>query len=1560
MNSSSSHQFCGDSQFWNTSEIEDSWYPKLSECFQQTALTYAPCGWLWLTAGFHIAYLKSHTRFISLSLTWVHTARLVLAILLCLMSGIHFIIPFREDSSYPPSYFLSQSLWLITFIFVCVLMVLSRRSGVTSPCIVFLFWFFTLVTRIIPVYSVIFERVYERDDMRFSVEIVTFALIILEFILQLVGDKKVEIIHKTAYKIPCPSMRASYISKLTYTWIYKLVYLGYKKVVVMSDIYDVPGYMQCRHNVPSFMSAWSKELQKKNSLKDIEKSNTYFSIRDASWGVKRHTVKANDSTAEPTEKTRLLPQAGHAANEDGVTVISGKEKGKPSLIRALARVYFLPLFKAQVVGLVADALLYVNPLLLGQLIEFIEDKGTDEFPKWKGYILAIAFFAVVLCNSMMSNYRFYTCTNIGQRVQTVLTAAVYKKSLVMNAEARRNFTVGNIVNLMSVDCPRFRDLTASLYVLVSWPVQMTIAFYLLHDVLGIAFLAGIFTILLLIPTNARITTLLRRAQTRQLVLKDQRIKLVNEILNGVKVLKLYAWEPSFQKKILELRRLEVIELKKGAILASINTLCWIISPVLVTLLSFVAYVLITGESLTPSKAFVAMNLINTMKAPMNTLPGLISQFVQCQVSIKRLQDYLSGEELEDKDNGTSSHDFPITMRNATFTWDRTMTPVLQNITMKIPRGKLTAIVGPVGAGKSSLISAMLREMEQLTGQSSMLGQVAYVPQQAWVQNMTLQNNILFEKPFDESFYKKVIGACALEADIELLPGGEQTEIGEKGINLSGGQKQRISLARAVYQDTDVYLLDDPLSAVDAHVGKHIFQNVMGPQGIIRGKTRVMVTHGVHWLPLVDAIIVMDQGRITEAGTYEELMTHDGPFAQFVRTYLLEHQDEELEDPDVQRMQEEIKHQVDSVTSDEDQISLLRRSKSETHKESHNVVNRRPRRSVSAKAMVRGLPEENGDVKNEDRLIEEEKVEEGQVRTAVFLALLRSFGYLPAALVCFFLILYNGANMASGIWLSDWTSDEYLANETHEGTDKYTSKTYLYLGVYSAISLVQMVGNGIFVMVVYTQMVTASQRLHNAMLNSILHQSMAFFDTTPVGRILNRFSRDVDVLDFSISRQLRLVLQTFFNLVVILVIISYSTPIFLVVVAPVMVIYILFQRFYIPSSRQFRRLESASRSPIFSHFAETINGASSIRAYGVCERFYQDSQSKVDTNQKCSFASNSAARWLKVRLEFLASILVFFACLFAVTSNDISPSLVGLSITYALQVTAALNMLVQNMTMLETNTVSGERIVDYIGLSPEPAWINPHCRPSVDWPEQGRISFVNYSTRYRPQLDLVLRGISFSVKEGQKIGIVGRTGAGKSSLSMALFRVIEAAAGSILIDNVDISTIGLHDLRAGLTILPQDPVLFSGTVRFNLDPFDCHSDAAIWEALDHAHLGTFARELPGQLEYVCEEGGQNLSVGQRQLMCLARSLLRKTRILVLDEATAAVDLETDALLQDTIREAFRDCTVLTVAHRLNTVIDYDKILVLGNGKILEYGSPSELLRDTSGTFYSMAKESGLIQ
>ncbi|CAG5129177.1 unnamed protein product, partial [Candidula unifasciata] len=963
--------------------------------------------------------------------------------------------------------------------------------------------------------------------------------------------------------------------------------------------------MKCRYIVPHFLTTWMKELRRTetNSKKDHQSHHIY-----GNGSVLYKNGPLNE--IKPTEKTYLL------ASDDGSDETKVKNR-KPSLYKVLAIIFYLPLFKSQLVGLFGDLIIFLNPVLLDEVINYAEHK--ELYPVWQGYVLAASFFVIMFLSSMTNNYRMYHATNIGMEVKTVLTAAVYKKALTMNAESRRKFTVGTIVNLMAVDCPSFQELTVQLYVVISWPIQISVAFYMLYNELGIAFVAGIVVLLLLIPTNAVLSSLTKRVQAKQIYLKDQRLKLLNEILNGVKVLKLYAWEPSFQAKLTQIRQAEIVQLKKAAIYQSVSTLCWLLSPVLVTLFTFIAYVLITQESLTPNKAFVAMNLFNTIRQPMNSLPMLISQLVQCHVSMIRLRNYLSGEDLKETDSVVSSEEYPLTMRNATYTWDRNMEPVLKNLTVSFPKGKLVAIVGPVGAGKSSLLSAFLGEMEKLQGQGSIQGSLGYVAQQAWIQNMTLRSNILFHQPMKESRYRKVIEACALESDIELLPGGEMTEIGEKGINLSGGQKQRISLARAVYQDADVYLLDDPLSAVDAHVGKHIFEKVIGPKGMIRNKTRILVTHGIHWLPLVDQIVVMDQGQITELGTYEQLMNHNGPFAQFVRTYLLEHEDEEIDDPDG-------KFQYKAVL-------------------------------VSQNSAVSSVSAQDLDVI---------KSQSDNVRTAVFVAFIRAFGYFLAIMVPLSVFMYNGFNVASGIWLSEWTDDPFLKNENNSGTDSYTSKTYMYLGVYTALSLLQVVGNCIFVLLVYVQFVNASQRLHNSMLDTILHQPMSFFDTTPLGRILNRFSRDVDVLDVGMSRQVRLCLQTLSNLISIIVVISYTTPIFLAVVVPILIVYVFFQKFYIPSSRQIRRLESTTRSPVFSHFGETISGASSIRAYRLEEKFFNDSLLLVDINNQCFFASLSTGRWLRVRLEALGNLIVLFAGLFAVISNGISGSLVGLSVSYALQ------------------------------------------------------------------------------------------------------------------------------------------------------------------------------------------------------------------------------------------------------------------------------------------------------
>ncbi|CAL1540697.1 unnamed protein product [Lymnaea stagnalis] len=705
--------------------------------------------------------------------------------------------------------------------------------------------------------------------------------------------------------------------------------------------------------------------------------------------------------------------------------------------------------------------------------------------------------------------------------------------------------------------------------------------------------------------------------------------------------------------------------------------------------------------------------------------------------------------------------------------------------------------------------------------------------------------------------------------------------------------------------------------------------------------------------MVDIILVLHEGRLIQSGSYEDLLSRDGPFAQFLKNYLMD--DDVVDDPEISFIRTEIWKRVDSVTSD-----------GLTSADEDDRPRRRRLRRTSTLDFTTDPSKYEECFSNEStlmehgyKLIEEEISAKGKVKGSVLWDFIKAFGGCFAVCLLVLLLVYQGVGVGANIWLSLWTDDPYLTNQTLSDTELYQTKTYTYLAVYSALGLIQAICALAFVANISLRMVAASKRLHDALLENIMRQPMRFFDTTPLGRVINRFSRDVDIIDTSMARLVRLFFQQLFAVLSVLVVITYTTPIFIAAAAPIMFVYYLVQKFYVPSSRQLRRNESTTRSPIYSHFSETLCGGSTIRAFKAVDRFASESQRRVDINNAYFYAFTSASRWIRIRLELLGNMIVLSAALLGVTADGLTGSLVGLSVSYALQVTSTLNELIQNSTQLESNVVSVERIVEYSKLPQEPAWGTSSHKLSSDWPRLGDIVFRSYSTRYRPDLELVLKNVSCHIEDGEKIGIVGRTGAGKSSMSMALFRLIESVGGSIIIDDVNIADIGLHDLRSRLTIIPQDPVLFSGTLRFNIDPFRLHSDDDIWTTLEYAKLKTFVAELPGGLSFVCEEGGQNLSVGQRQLVCLTRSLMRKNKILILDEATAAVDIETDELIQQSIRLCFRDCTVLTVAHRLTTIMDYDRILVLENGRIAEFDTVEHLLDNKQSIFYSMAKEANLL-
>uniref|UniRef100_A0A671T8K5 ATP-binding cassette, sub-family C (CFTR/MRP), member 2 n=1 Tax=Sinocyclocheilus anshuiensis TaxID=1608454 RepID=A0A671T8K5_9TELE len=1114
-------------------------------------------------------------------------------------------------------------------------------------------------------------------------------------------------------------------------------------------------------------------------------------------------------------------------------------------------------------GVSQDVLVMVNVLCDRLMISFTQDKSSHA---WTGYLYAVLLLVVAFLQSVILQQYFQRCFILGMKVRTALMAAVYKKALVVSNDSRKESTAGEIVNLMSADAQRFNDVTNFIHLLWSCPLQIALAIAFLWIELGPSVLAGLLVMVLMVPINGWLATKSRSFQMENMKFKDKRMKIVNDILNGIKVLKYYAWESSFEAQVQEIREQELKVMRKFAYLSSVSTFIFSCAPAIVSLATFAVFVSVSPDNiLDAEKAFTSISLFNILRFPLAMLPQLISIMVQTAVSKKRLEKFLSGDDLD-------------TMAIA--------------VSLDIKPGRLVAVVGAVGSGKTSLISALLGELHSLKGRINIKGSVAFVPQQAWIQNATLKDNVLFGSDVNEERYRSVVEGCALGPDLDLLPGRDQTEIGEKGINLSGGQKQRVSLARAVYSSADVYFLDDPLSAVDSHVGKHLFERVIGPKGLLKDKTRILVTHGISFLPYVDEIVVLVNGVVSEVGSYDGLRASKGAFSEFLETY----GKDESSNANANKGLSPIQRECIFVCTKACFIYIF----------FVFSVSLRKNSSVRSK-------KDSGDKKGQ-RLIEKEAMETGRVKFSVYLQYLRSMGWCLVTWSFLFYFIQNVAIIGQNVWLSDWTDDsvEYF-NTTYPNHIRDTR-----IGVFGALGVAQ--GFLVFLgtILLADGSISASRTLHTSLLSNILKVPMMFFDTTPSGRIVNRFAKDIFTVDEMIPMSFRSWILCLLGVLGTLFVICLATPIFTAVVVPMAVIYYFVQRFYVATSRQLRRLDSVSRSPIYSHFGETVSGLSVIRAYGHQQRFLKQNEDTIDQNLKSVYPWIVSNRWLAMRLESLGNLVVFFSALFAVISRDsLNSGLVGLSISYALNVTQTLNWLVRMTSELETNIVAVERVREYVEIKNEAPWITTN-HPPDDWPTDGNIHFENYKVRYRPELELILHGITCDIQSTEKIGLVGRTG--KSSLTNCLFRIIEASEGQILVDGIDISTLGLHDLRSRLTIIPQDPVLFSGTLRMNLDPFEKSSDEEIWTVLELAHLKDYVRGLPTGLQHEVSEGGENLSVGQRQLLCLARALLRKSRILILDEATAAVDLETDDLIQNTIRTEFSHCTVLTIAHRLNTILD----------------------------------------
>lgn len=951
---------------------------------------------------------------------------------------------------------------------------------------------------------------------------------------------------------------------------------------------------------------------------------------------------------------------------------------------------------------------------------------------------------------------------------------------------------------------------------------------------------------------------------------------------------------------------------------------------LILFVTFAIYVLL-GNTISASRVFVTVSLYSAVRLTVTLFfPSAIEKLFESRVSVRRIQEFLTLDEIRKNTVALpqDEKDAAMEIQDLTCYWDKSLdAPSLQSISLTLSSNQLLAVIGPVGAGKSSLLSSILGELPAEKGVLRVKGQLTYAAQQPWVFPGTIRSNILFGKELNPQKYERVIRACALKRDLELLPDGDQTLIGDRGATLSGGQKARVNLARAVYQDAGIYILDDPLSAVDAEVGRHLFEQCIC--GLLKNKLRILVTHQLQYLKAADQIVVLKEGHMVAKGTYTELQQSGLDF-----TSLLKKEEEEE--------QQQPHHDTPTRTRTLSQNSVLSQTSS-----------------------VQSIKDEDQLPAEKVQTFAEETRAQGTIGIRFYAKYLTAGANIVVLLAVVLLnIMAQVAYIMQDWWLAYWADEQEKlmasSNMTNITTNGLNVTKELdmdfYLGIYGGLTAVTIIFGFGRNLMLFNVLVRCSQSLHNRMFSAILQTPVRFFDINPIGRVLNRFSKDIGLLDSNMPVTFADFVQIFLQILGVIAVAASVIPWILIPVVPLLLIFLYLRRYFLRTSRNVKRLESTTRSPVFSHLSSSLQGLWTIRAFGEEERFQKVFDAHQDLHSEAWFLFLTTSRWFAVRLDGICSIFVTittFGCL--LLRDKLDAGAVGLALSYSVTLMGMFQWGVRQSAEVENMMTSVERVVEYTKLESEAPW-ETQKRPPPDWPSKGLVTFDQVNFSYSADGPQVLHNLKAMFRPQEKVGIVGRTGAGKSSLVSALFRLAEPQ-GKIYIDGIVTSEIGLHDLRQKMSIIPQDPVLFTGSMRKNLDPFNQHTDEELWSALEEVQLKSVVEELPGKLETALAESGSNFSVGQRQLVCLARAVLRKNRILIIDEATANVDPRTDELIQKTIREKFRECTVLTIAHRLNTIVDSDRILVLDAGKIHAYDEPYTLLQDPTNIFYKMVQQTG---
>ncbi|XP_022727516.1 ABC transporter C family member 5-like isoform X2 [Durio zibethinus] len=1184
---------------------------------------------------------------------------------------------------------------------------------------------------------------------------------------------------------------------------------------------------------------------------------------------------------------------------------------QPSLAWAILKSFWKEAASNAVFALLNTLVSYVGPYMISYFVDFLG--GQETFPH-EGYVLAGIFFVSKLIETLTTRQWYLGVDILGMHVRSALTAMVYRKGLKLSSLAKQSHTSGEIVNYMAVDVQRVGDYSWYLHDIWMLPLQIILALAILYKNVGIASIATLIATIISIIVTVPLAKVQEDYQDKLMAAKDERMRKTSECLRNMRILKLQAWEDRYRVKLEEMRGVEFKWLRKALYSQAFVTFIFWSSPIFVAAVTFATSILL-GDQLTAGGVLSALATFRILQEPLRNFPDLVSMMAQTKVSLDRISGFLQEEELQEDativlPQGMSK--VAIEIKDGEFCWDPSSSrPTLSRIQMKVERGMRVAVCGMVGSGKSSFLSCILGEIPKISGEVRVCGTAAYVSQSAWIQSGNIEENILFGSPMDKAKYKNVIHACSLKKDFELFSHRDQTIIGDRGINLSGGQKQRVQLARALYQDADIYLLDDPFSAVDAHTSSELFKEYI--MTALGSKTVVFVTHQVEFLPTADLILVLKEGRIIQAGKYDELLQAGTDFKTLVSAH-----HEAIEAMD-----------IPSHSSEDSDENLLLDGPTMLNKKCDSTGNNidslaKEVQDGASASDQKGIKEKKKTKRRKKQLVQEEERVKGRV----------SMKFLQ---------------IASNWWMA-W------ANPQTEGDQAKVSPLVL-LVVYMALAF----GSSWFIFVravlVATFGLAAAQKLFLNMLRSVFRAPMSFFDSTPAGRILNRVSIDQSVVDLDIPFRLGGFASTTIQLLGIVGVMTKVTWQVLLLVVPMAVACLWMQKYYMASSRELVRIVSIQKSPIIHLFGESIAGAATIRGFGQEKRFMKRNLYLLDCFGRPFFCSLAAIEWLCLRMELL-STFVFAFCMILLVSfrhGSIDPSMAGLAVTYGLNLNSRLSRWILSFCKLENKIISIERIYQYSQIPSEALPVIENSRPPSSWPESGTVELLDLKVRYGENLPVVLHGVTCAFPGGKKIGIVGRTGSGKSTLIQALFRLIEPAGGRIIIDKIDISTIGLHDLRSRLSIIPQDPTLFEGTIRGNLDPLEEHSDHEIWEALDKSQLGDIVREKDQKLDTPVLENGDNWSVGQRQLVSLGRALLKQARILVLDEATASVDTATDNLIQKIIRTEFKNCTVCTIAHRIPTVIDSDLVLVLSDGRVAEFDTPAHLLEDKSSMFLKLVTE-----